>query len=61
MWGYCSGSGKKLALSSLPCERESNAAEIDDFTYAQCVTYIGSEVGKTLDHDVWTGGETLRA
>jgi hypothetical protein len=29
--------------------------DIDDFIYAQCVTYIGSEE-KTLDHDVWTGG-----
>jgi hypothetical protein len=29
--------------------------EINDLTYVQCVTYIGSEEGKTLDHDVWTG------
>jgi hypothetical protein len=34
--------------------------EIQDFIYAQCVTYIGSEEGKTLYHDVWTGGKTLR-
>jgi hypothetical protein len=34
-----------------------NAAEINDLIYAHCVTYIGSEEGKTLDHDVWTGGK----
>jgi hypothetical protein len=42
------------------CERESNGAEIDKIIYAQCVTYIGSEEGKILDHDVWTRGKTLR-
>jgi hypothetical protein len=36
-----------------------NAAEINDVIYAQCVTYIGSENGKTVDHDVWTGGKIL--
>jgi hypothetical protein len=34
--------------------------EINDLIYAQYVTYVGSEEGKTLDHDVWTGGKTLR-
>jgi hypothetical protein len=34
--------------------------ETNDFIYAQCVIYIGSEEGKIIDHDVWTGGETLR-
>jgi hypothetical protein len=33
------------------------ATEIIDLIYAQCVTYIASEEGKTLDHDVWTGGK----
>jgi hypothetical protein len=36
------------------------ATEIIDLIYAQCVTYIASEEGKTLDHDVWTGGKILR-
>jgi hypothetical protein len=31
--------------------------KINDLIYAQCVTYIGSEEGKTLYHDVWTGGK----
>jgi hypothetical protein len=34
--------------------------EINDLIYTQCVTYIVSEEGKTLNHDVWTGGKTLR-
>jgi hypothetical protein len=34
--------------------------EINDLIYAQCVTYIGSEEEKTLDHNVWTEGKTLR-
>jgi hypothetical protein len=42
----------------LPCERQSNAVEIDDFIYVQYVTYIGSDEGKTLDHYVWTGENT---
>jgi hypothetical protein len=29
--------------------------KINDLIYAQYVTYIGSEEGKMLDHDVWTG------
>jgi hypothetical protein len=41
------------------CWRGSNAMEINDLIYAQCVTYIGSEEGKTLDHNMWTGGKTL--
>jgi hypothetical protein len=32
--------------------------KINDLIYAQCVTYIGSEDGKTLDHNVSTGGTT---
>jgi hypothetical protein len=34
--------------------------KINDLIYAQCVTYIGSEEEKTLDHDVWTGGKSFR-
>jgi hypothetical protein len=34
--------------------------EINNLIYAQCVTYIDSEEGKTLDHDMWTGRKTLR-
>jgi hypothetical protein len=34
--------------------------KINDFIYTQCVTYIVSEKGKTLDHDVWTGGNPPR-
>jgi hypothetical protein len=32
--------------------------KINDFIYAQCVIYIGSEKGKILEHDVWTGGKS---
>jgi hypothetical protein len=34
--------------------------EINDLIYAQCIIYIGSEEGKTLDHDVGPRGKTLR-
>jgi hypothetical protein len=37
-----------------------NAAKINNLIYAQCVTYIRSEEGKTLNHDVWTGGNPPR-
>jgi hypothetical protein len=33
--------------------------KINDLIYAQCVTYIGNEEGKTLHNDVWIGGKTL--
>jgi hypothetical protein len=32
-----------------------NTVEINDLIYAQCVTYIGSEEKKILDHTVWIG------
>jgi hypothetical protein len=33
--------------------------KINDLIYEQCVTYIGRDKRKTLDHDVWTWEKTL--
>jgi hypothetical protein len=33
--------------------------KINDLIYEQCVTYIGKDKRKILDHDVWTWGKTL--